>query len=295
MPPVTNVILIVEDEESLRLFYEEELTAEGYDVLSAQNGREAIQQMEEAEKRLNAIALLRSRQGIDNATEEQIAAEMAAIVEREKQASRAVTTTNEAIDQGKAKTEQNAQIKQRLLEISLQLKEAEAANNSELVDHLKHSEDLYKGILKYKDAEDGYGMAVREANAELAKRQQMLSKGSQTGSEFEQVRAKYIEGLSRFTSSLSPEELKARQENSQRYHELTRLNPELLNVGGAASRMANAAGMTEPERQRAEAAGRTSSPGAAADADKIATETTLQKAVEFLKELTGKLPQPVLV
>ena len=138
-------------------------------------------------------------------------------------------------------------------------------------------------------------MAVREANAELAKRQQMLSKGSQTGSEFEQVRAKYIEGLSRFTNSLSPEELKARQENSQRYHELTRLNPELLNVGGAASRMANAAGMTEPERQRAEAAGRTSSPGAAGEATQMATESTLQKAVEFLKELTGKLPQPVLV
>ncbi len=42
-----HTILVVEDEESLRLFYEEELTAEGYDVLSAQNGKEAIQQMEE--------------------------------------------------------------------------------------------------------------------------------------------------------------------------------------------------------------------------------------------------------
>lgn len=55
------------------------------------------------------------------------------------------------------------------------------------------------------------------------------------------------------------------------------------------------AAMTEPERQRAEAAGRTSSPGAAGEATQMATETTLQKAVEFLKELTGKLPQPVLV
>ena len=40
-------ILIVEDEESLRLFYEEELKAEGYEVLTARNGREAIQQLEE--------------------------------------------------------------------------------------------------------------------------------------------------------------------------------------------------------------------------------------------------------
>ncbi len=40
-------ILVVEDEEGLRLLYKEELEAEGYDVLTAQNGREAIQQLEE--------------------------------------------------------------------------------------------------------------------------------------------------------------------------------------------------------------------------------------------------------
>jgi len=39
-------ILVVEDEESLRLLYEEELKAEGYEVLIAGNGREAIQQLE---------------------------------------------------------------------------------------------------------------------------------------------------------------------------------------------------------------------------------------------------------
>jgi CheY-like chemotaxis protein len=39
-------ILVVEDEESLRLLYEEELKAEGYDILTATNGREAIRQME---------------------------------------------------------------------------------------------------------------------------------------------------------------------------------------------------------------------------------------------------------
>jgi CheY-like chemotaxis protein len=38
--------LVVEDEESLRLLYEEELKAEGYDVLTARNGREAIRQLE---------------------------------------------------------------------------------------------------------------------------------------------------------------------------------------------------------------------------------------------------------
>jgi two-component system response regulator (stage 0 sporulation protein F) len=40
-------ILIVEDEEGLRLLYEEELKAEGYEVITAQNGREAIQKLEE--------------------------------------------------------------------------------------------------------------------------------------------------------------------------------------------------------------------------------------------------------
>lgn len=40
-------ILVVEDEESLRLLYEEELKAEGYEVLTARNGREAIQELEE--------------------------------------------------------------------------------------------------------------------------------------------------------------------------------------------------------------------------------------------------------
>jgi two-component system response regulator (stage 0 sporulation protein F) len=40
-------ILVVEDEESLRLLYEMELKAEGYDVIAAKNGKEAIKQIEE--------------------------------------------------------------------------------------------------------------------------------------------------------------------------------------------------------------------------------------------------------
>jgi len=39
-------ILVVEDEEGLRLLYEEELAAEGYDVITARNGKEAIQKLE---------------------------------------------------------------------------------------------------------------------------------------------------------------------------------------------------------------------------------------------------------
>ena len=40
-------ILVVEDEEGLRLLYQMELEAEGYEVLTARNGKEAIQQLEE--------------------------------------------------------------------------------------------------------------------------------------------------------------------------------------------------------------------------------------------------------
>jgi CheY-like chemotaxis protein len=40
-------ILVVEDEEGLRLFYEEELETEGYEVITAANGKEAIQRLEE--------------------------------------------------------------------------------------------------------------------------------------------------------------------------------------------------------------------------------------------------------
>ncbi len=39
-------ILVAEDEEGLRLLYKEELESEGYEVLTARNGKEAIQQLE---------------------------------------------------------------------------------------------------------------------------------------------------------------------------------------------------------------------------------------------------------
>jgi DNA-binding response OmpR family regulator len=40
-------ILVVEDEDSLRLLYEEELAAEGYEIITASNGKEAIRQFQE--------------------------------------------------------------------------------------------------------------------------------------------------------------------------------------------------------------------------------------------------------
>jgi len=41
-----NRILLVEDEEGLRLLYQQELEDEGYEVLIAKNGKEAIQRLE---------------------------------------------------------------------------------------------------------------------------------------------------------------------------------------------------------------------------------------------------------
>jgi DNA-binding response OmpR family regulator len=40
-------ILVVEDEDSLRLLYEEELAAEGYEIITAGNGKEAIRKFQE--------------------------------------------------------------------------------------------------------------------------------------------------------------------------------------------------------------------------------------------------------
>ncbi len=40
-------ILLVEDEESLRMLYGEELEGEGYEVLKARNGKEALQQFDQ--------------------------------------------------------------------------------------------------------------------------------------------------------------------------------------------------------------------------------------------------------
>ena len=63
----------------------------------------------------------------------------------------------------------------------------------------------------------------------------------------------------------------------------------------AFGQMTTEAAMPEAARQRAEAASRAPSPSAGGEADKIATETTLQKVAKFLEELNTKLPQPVLV
>jgi len=51
-------ILIVEDEEGLRLLYEEELKAEGYEVFTAQNGREAIKQLEKVKPDLVVLDIV---------------------------------------------------------------------------------------------------------------------------------------------------------------------------------------------------------------------------------------------
>jgi two-component system response regulator (stage 0 sporulation protein F) len=51
-------ILIVEDEEVLRFLYEEELKTEGYEVLTAGNGKEAIQKLEEGKPDLVVLDII---------------------------------------------------------------------------------------------------------------------------------------------------------------------------------------------------------------------------------------------
>jgi hypothetical protein len=121
---------------------------------------------------------------------------------------------------------------------------------------------------------------------------------------------------------MSPQELKEAQEISKRYHDLTRQNPELLRfdvqaklsnlakttavgdpikaavqslIGGSAGQFFEGASLTESERQRAATSAGQGGSAITAEADKIATETTLQKVANFLEQLNTKLPQPVLV
>jgi hypothetical protein len=255
--------------------------------------------------------------------ERRIAEEADRFKKEQKEATKATKELGQASEEVAKKMTGQREQRSKILELGLQIKEAEAAGNEALAEKLRYQEDVEQGILKYKDAEDAYGMAVREANAELAKRNELINKGQSNGlQDIVAIRQGYIEAT-RGSAGLSPEEEAKRQEAIKKYHNLTRQNPELLRfdvqsklselakqgvtadpikqaiaslINGPASRALQTAGMTEPERQRAEAAGRTSSPAAAAaEADKIATESTLQKVAKFLEELNTKLPQPVLV
>ncbi len=68
--------------------------------------------------------------------------------------------------------------------------------------------------------------------------------------------------------------------------------PDNMIPANMADAMMRESALTEPERQRLQQQRDLDNPR---EASTLATETTLQKAVAFLEELTGKLPQPVLV
>lgn len=56
--PMKRKVLLVEDEEALRVLYRDELKAEGYEVLTARNGKEAIQQLEKAKPDLVVLDIV---------------------------------------------------------------------------------------------------------------------------------------------------------------------------------------------------------------------------------------------
>jgi len=58
MESMKKKILVVEDEESLRLLYEEELAAEGYEIITAGNGKEAIRQLQEGKPDLVVLDIV---------------------------------------------------------------------------------------------------------------------------------------------------------------------------------------------------------------------------------------------
>ena len=58
-------ILVVDDEEGLRLLYKEELEDEGVDVLLASSGNEAIEQLEERGEEVDLVLLDIKMPGMD--------------------------------------------------------------------------------------------------------------------------------------------------------------------------------------------------------------------------------------
>lgn len=63
----------------------------------------------------------------------------------------------------------------------------------------------------------------------------------------------------------------------------------------AFGQMTTEAAQPEAARQRSDSASSAPASATSAEADKVATETTLQKVASFLEQLNTKLPQPVLV
>ena len=55
MPVKTQLVLVVDDEKNIRLLFEEELKELGYDVMTAENGEEALQLFKK--KRPNLVLL----------------------------------------------------------------------------------------------------------------------------------------------------------------------------------------------------------------------------------------------
>ncbi len=58
-----NRILVVEDNEALRTIYEEELGKEGYEVMTARNGSEALQQLNREETDLIVLDIVMPEMG----------------------------------------------------------------------------------------------------------------------------------------------------------------------------------------------------------------------------------------
>jgi two-component system response regulator (stage 0 sporulation protein F) len=55
---MTKKVLVVEDEKALRILYEEELKGMGYQVLTAKNWKEAIQQLEKGKPDLVVLDIV---------------------------------------------------------------------------------------------------------------------------------------------------------------------------------------------------------------------------------------------
>lgn len=143
-----------------------------------------------------------------------IAAEMERIRKLESEITTQTVATADAVETVADKTKARAEAAEHIRELALEIKEAENAGNDVLAEKLRWQKDYETALASNLDSEDAYGMAVREANANLEARNRLLAEQLQRTHDNVEAELKYAETMAYGTA-----EEKARAEWMKIYNE----------------------------------------------------------------------------
>jgi hypothetical protein len=124
-----------------------------------------------------------------------IAAEMERIRNLESEITTQTVATADAVDTVADKTKQRAEAAEHIRELALEIKEAENAGNDALVEKLRYQKDYETALDSNLGSEDAYGMAVREANANLEARNKLLAEQLKRTHENVEAELEYAETM----------------------------------------------------------------------------------------------------